>query len=85
MIGQHQRLEIDKTHFCATNFFGQIRPLQDEWDLCDVDVCWCWPRPTQFALCSTDLTCIFLYVQHDLGRSKYEQYRFAFRKTDRVW
>jgi hypothetical protein len=42
-------------------------------------------RPTQIALCSTGLTCIFLYVQHDLGRSKHEQYRFAFRKTDLVW
>jgi hypothetical protein len=39
------------------------------------------PRPTQIALCSTGLTCIFLYVQHDLVRSKNEQYRFAFRKT----
>jgi hypothetical protein len=24
-------------------------------------------------------------VQHDLVRSKHEQYRFRFRKTDRVW
>jgi hypothetical protein len=43
------------------------------------------PRPTQLALCSTGPACLFLYVQHDLIRSKHEQYRFAFRKTDRVW
>jgi hypothetical protein len=38
---QRQQPEIDKIQFCTTGFSGQIRPLQEEWCLCDVDACWC--------------------------------------------
>jgi hypothetical protein len=34
-------------------------------------------------ICVYTNICIYIYVQHDLVRSKHEQYRFAFRKT--VW
>jgi hypothetical protein len=39
MNTQRQQPEIDKTQFSISDISGRIRPLQEEWYLCDVDAC----------------------------------------------
>jgi hypothetical protein len=52
MNTQRQQPEIDKTQFSISGFSGQIRPLQEEWYLYDVDSMWMHAGANRSSACT---------------------------------